>query len=72
MRAERRLTSPIVRLETSIVLGRRLLLSPREAETQFEKLLYMADIVETPIDAAVGAAAVACFERYGKGKHGAA
>jgi ribonuclease VapC len=64
-----RLTSPVVRLETCIVLARRLLLSPREAEGQFEKLLREADIAETPIDATVGAAAVACFETYGKGRH---
>ena len=67
--AERRLTSPIVRLETSIVLGSRLLVSPREAERQYEKFLDEADVVEAAIDSTVGAAAVACFEKYGKGKH---
>jgi ribonuclease VapC len=67
--AEWRLTSPVVRLETCIVLGSRLLVSPREAERQFQKLLDYAEVVETPIDSAVGAAALACFEKYGKGKH---
>ena len=67
--AESRLTSPIVRLETSIVLGSRLLVTPREAERQYEKFLDQAEVVETTIDFAVGAAAVACFEKYGKGKH---
>jgi ribonuclease VapC len=64
-----RLTSPVVRLETCIVVAARLLVSPREAEGQFEKLLREADIVEAPIDAAIGVAAVACFETYGKGRH---
>jgi ribonuclease VapC len=67
--AESRLTSAVVRLETCIVLGIRLKLSPSEAERQFEKLLLSADIEETPVDSAVGMAAVACFERYGKGRH---
>jgi ribonuclease VapC len=67
--AERRLSSPIVRLETCIVLGSRLLVTPREAERQYEKFLDQADVVERPIDSTVGAAAVACFEKYGKGKH---
>ena len=60
--AERRLSSPIVRLETSIVLGSRLLVTPCEAERQYEKFLDQAEVVETPIDSTLGAAAVACFE----------
>jgi len=67
--AETRLTSAVVRLETCLVLGTRLKLSPREAERQFESFLLTADIEEAPIDSAIGAAAVACFERYGKGRH---
>jgi len=67
--AERRLTSPVVRLETCIVLGSRLSVSPRKTERQYQKFLDYAEVVETPIDTAVGAAAVACFEKYGKGKH---
>jgi ribonuclease VapC len=67
--AERRLTSPIVRLETCIVLGSRLFVSPREAEHQFEKFLNEAEIIEVEIDAAIAIAAVHCFERFGKGRH---
>ena len=67
--AERRLTSPVVRLETCIVLGGRLLVSPREAERQFEKFLDEAEISEVGIDVAIGIAAVACFEAFGKGRH---
>jgi ribonuclease VapC len=67
--ADRRLTSPIVRLEVSIVLAKRLSISPGLAERQFERFLEEADIVETPIDAAIGAIGVECFEKYGKGRH---
>jgi ribonuclease VapC len=67
--AEHRLTSAVVRLETCIVLSRRLDFSPREAEARLSAFLEGADIEETPIDFAVGVAAVACFEQYGKGRH---
>jgi ribonuclease VapC len=67
--AEHRLTSPVVRLETCIVLSRRLDFSPRDAEARLSAFLEGADIDETPIDSAVGVAAVACFEQYGKGRH---
>ncbi len=65
----RRLTSPVVRLETSIVLAARLLISPRQAEGQFERFLDEADVSEVGLNAAIGAAAVACFEKFGKGRH---
>jgi ribonuclease VapC len=65
----RRLTSPVVRLETSIVLGSRLLISPREAEGQYERFLDEADVAEVGLSSAIGAAAVACFEKFGKGRH---
>jgi ribonuclease VapC len=67
--AEHRLTSPVVRLETCIVLSRRLDFSPRDAEARLSAFLEGADIEETPIDSAVGVAAVACFDQYGKGRH---
>ncbi len=67
--AARRLTSPVVRLETSIVLAARLLISPREAEGQFERFLEEAEVSEVGLDAAVGTVAVACFEKFGKGRH---
>jgi ribonuclease VapC len=51
------------------VLSWRLDFSPRDAEARFEAFLLSADIEETPIDSAVGVAAVACFEQYGKGRH---
>lgn len=67
--AERLITSPVVRLETCIVLSRRLDFSPGDAEARLGTFLEDAEIEETPVDSAVGAAAVACFEQYGKGRH---
>lgn len=67
--AERRITSPFVRLETCIVLSRRLDFSPGNAEGRFGAFLKDAEIAEMSIDSAVGALAVACFEHYGKGRH---
>ena len=67
--AERRMTSPVVRLETCIVLSRRLDFSPVKAEGRFGAFLKEAEIEEMPIDSSVGALAVACFEQYGKGRH---
>ncbi len=67
--AERRLTSPFIRLETSTVLATRLARLPREAEAQFDKFLVHSDVVEVDVTRSVGIAAVACFEAYGKGRH---
>jgi ribonuclease VapC len=67
--AERRITSPVVRLETCIVLSQRLDFSPGAAEGRFDLFLKDAEIEEMPIGLDVGAAAVACFEQYGKGRH---
>ncbi len=69
--ADRRITSPVVRLETCIVLSSRLDFSPREAEAQFNRMLYDAGIAEIEVTDAIGVAAVACFERFGKGRHSA-
>jgi ribonuclease VapC len=43
--------------------------SATAAERRFDAFVKDADIEEAPIDSAVGAAAVACFEQYGKGRH---
>ncbi len=69
--AGRRVTSPIVRLETSVVLANRLAAPLRLAERLFDAFLEEAAIEEAPIDASIGAMAVACLETYGKGRHAA-
>jgi ribonuclease VapC len=66
---ERRYTSPVVRLEATIVLATRLNLKPSQAQVLFDAFKEEAAIVEVPIDAHIGALAVACFEAYGKGRH---
>ena len=67
--AERRITSPVVRLETCIVLSSRLDFSPQAAEAQFNRFLDEAGIAEIEVSSAIGVAAVACFTRFGKGRH---
>jgi ribonuclease VapC len=67
--AGRRLTSSIVRLETAMVLASKVDISPRAAEGQFEKFLKTSDIEEIAIDKTIARGAVACFERFGKGRH---
>ena len=60
---------PVARLETCIVLSSRLDFSPRAAEAQFERFLDDAGIAEIEVTSAIGVAAVACFTRFGKGRH---
>jgi len=67
--ADTRMTSPVVRLETSIVLASRLDLSPSQAEGLFDEFLHEASIREIPLGPAEGTAAVGCFETFGKGRH---
>jgi ribonuclease VapC len=67
--AERRLTSPAVRLETCMVLTSRLDLSPLTAQDLFDDFLSQSEVAEFSIDERVGRLAVECFERYGKGRH---
>jgi len=67
--ASRRMTAPFVRLEASTVLATRLGRPPLEAKRQFDEFLRLAEIVEVDVPPAVGIAAVACFERFGKGRH---
>jgi ribonuclease VapC len=67
--ADRRITSPVVRLESCIVLSRRLDFSPQAAEVQYSRFLEEAKIAEIELTGAIGVAAVACFARFGKGRH---
>jgi ribonuclease VapC len=67
--ADRRLTSPAVRLETCMVLASRLDIPPLAAQDLFDDFLLQSEVAELPIDERVGRLAVECFERYGKGRH---
>jgi ribonuclease VapC len=67
--AGRRLTSSAVRLETCMVLAGRRDVTPLRAQAYFDGLASQLALREMPIDENVGRLAVACFERYGKGRH---
>jgi ribonuclease VapC len=67
--AQNRHTSPVVRLEASIVLASRLDIAPSQAQGLFDDLLREAGISVVPITDAIGREAVASFERFGKGRH---
>ncbi len=67
--AQARYTSPVVRLEATMVMATRLNVAPSQAQTLFEAFREEAAVVEIPLDAKIGALAVACFEAYGKGRH---
>jgi ribonuclease VapC len=67
--AERRFTSPVVRLEASMVLATRLDLAPTQANALFDEFLDEANVSMIPINDKIGTIAVACFEVFGKGRH---
>ncbi len=67
--AQARYTSPVVRLEATMVMATRLNVAPSKAQTLFEAFREEATVVEVPLDARIGALAVECFETYGKGRH---
>lgn len=67
--AKRRYTSPVVRLETSVVLATRLDISPTQAQELFDELIEDAGISIAPITDAIGRLAVECFRAFGKGRH---
>ena len=66
--AKVRFTSPVVRLETCMVLSSRLDRRPTEVETDFDAFLAEAQIGVRGIDDGVGGLAVKAFETYGKGR----
>lgn len=62
------ITSPVVRLETSMVVARKADV-PLEIVTQaFDDVLETASVQIVPITDEVGRAAVEAFTRYGKGR----
>jgi ribonuclease VapC len=67
-KAERRYSAPHVRLEAAMVLSTKLDVAPSQAVVLFDELLREADIAIVPITDKIGELAVACFEKYGKGR----
>jgi ribonuclease VapC len=63
------ITSPMVRLETSIVIGNKLKIGPVESENLFNKFLAFGEITIVPLTDETGSLAVAAYEKFGKGRH---
>jgi ribonuclease VapC len=66
--ADRRLTSSAVRLETCLELPGRRDWAPARAPDFFDDFAFQACISKISIDERIGRLAVACFERFGKGR----
>lgn len=66
--AESRQTSPLVRLEASMVLSTLLNVEPGVADAAISRLFDEAAIEVVPVTDAIAQAAVAAFARYGKGR----
>jgi ribonuclease VapC len=67
-RAPVRRTTPLVRLETAMVLSTLLNVDPEVADAAIAAAFDEADIEVLPINDEVARAAVAAFARYGKGR----
>jgi ribonuclease VapC len=67
--ATRCLTSPAVRVETSMIVSTRRDVTPSLAQDYFDVLASEAGLTEVAIDEQTGRLAVECFARYGKGRH---
>jgi ribonuclease VapC len=65
---DERISSAHVLLETSMRLASILSLSPTAADTLVMQLMHESGIAIVPITESVGHAAVAAFERFGKGR----
>jgi ribonuclease VapC len=66
--AKRRVTAPHVRLETCMVLATKLNRAPLSAQEDFDAFLAAASVEMLALTDAMSRAAVAAFQRYGKGR----
>lgn len=62
-------TSPMVRLEASIVISDRLDISISAAEGLFNHFLERGKIKIIPISDEIGTLAIAAYQKFGKGRH---
>lgn len=67
-RADVRRTTPLVRLETAMVLSTLLNVEPEAADSAITAAFEEAGVEVVPITDDVARAAVAAFARYGKGR----
>jgi ribonuclease VapC len=63
------ITSPMVRLEASIVIGAKLKIGPVEAEKLFDKFIVQGEINVFPLTDEIGSLAVSAYQKFGKGRH---
>ncbi len=68
-KASRRYTSPVVRLEASVVLATRLDIAPTAAQSLFDDFVQTADVSVVHLSDSIGRLAVEAFESFGKGRH---
>lgn len=66
--AARRVTSPLVRLETCMVVATRLDRTPTDVALDFDAILTEAAIEVVSITDDMGQGATRAFERFGKGR----
>lgn len=72
MATDRRLTSPMAIWEAAVAYARVTGLEPKAALGEVEAYLRLLQIETLAVDAAITAAAVEAFQRFGKGRHPAA
>ena len=68
-KASRRYTSPVVRLEASVVLATRLDIALTAAQSLFDDFVQTADVSVVHLSDSIGRLAVEAFESFGKGRH---
>ncbi len=66
--AATKITTPLVRVETVMVLATRLSLPPEGVDRSLSALFIEAGITVEPVTDAIGHLAVVAFARYGKGR----
>jgi ribonuclease VapC len=69
---DRRLTSPMAICEAAVAYARVTGLEPKAALGEVEAYFRLLQIETLAVDAAITAAAVEAFQRFGKGRHAAA
>lgn len=68
-KAKRRFTSPVVRLETTIILASKLAIAPAQAQALFDEFIEEAEVSIVPVYDKIGRLAVDAFDKFGKGRH---
>jgi ribonuclease VapC len=67
--APEKFTSPMVRLESSIVIARKMDCSAKEAEELFDDFVFETELLIIDITDEIGSLAVEAYGKFGKGRH---